>query len=46
MAKKNETVVVYNDRTGAAMEVALAHKNNYVGKGYSLSAPKTEKKES
>ena len=46
MAKKNETLVVYNERTGEPMEIAFAHKENYVGKGYSLKAPKTDKKES
>jgi hypothetical protein len=46
MAKNKETIVVYNDRTGEPMEVASKHKENYVGKGYSLKAPKTNTKES
>ena len=44
MAEK--TIMIYNMRTGAGMRIPEKHVANYVGKGYTKTAPKTEKKES
>lgn len=45
MAEK--MVIVYNLKTGAGISIPQSHIDNYVGKGYSETAPKkNEEKES
>lgn len=41
MAEK--IVVIYNIKTGEEKGIPLSHVDNYVGKGYSKTPPKTTK---
>ena len=41
--KKEKRVVIYNERTGEPMSIPVSHVENYVGKGYTKTKPKTEK---
>ncbi|MDM5272080.1 hypothetical protein PGH07_07800 [Sulfurovum sp. zt1-1] len=39
MAKKEENVMIYHEKTGEERSVPKAHVSNYVGKGYTTTKP-------